>query len=1080
MTIETTTQTPISDTAAPAVATDAARGIAAEAASGNGGDTQARQAPPRPESTGSARLESTGSARPDTAGPGLPAGFVPRFTDRHVGPDQADRRAMLDLLGLGSLTGLTDAAVPAAIRDTELDLPPAVDETEVLAELRGLAGYNRRVTSMIGLGFHPAVMPGVIQRNVLENPAWYTAYTPYQPEISQGRLEALLNFQTVITDLTGLAVAGASLLDEPTAAAEAMQIAHRAARGRRSTFVIDADTLPQTIAVVRTRAEALGITVLVVDLRDGLTGRPSPAPGERPAAGPAAPAQSAAPSAPSEVPSVVPSDVLGDAFGVLLSYPGAGGEVRDLRGVIAQARERDIVVTVAADLLALTLVRSPGALGADIAVGSTQRFGLPLSFGGPHAGYLAVRSGLERTLPGRLVGVSVDAAGNPAYRLTLQTREQHIRREKATSNICTAQVLPAVLASMYAVYHGPEGLAGIAARVHGHAVSLAAGLRAGGVEIVHDGFFDTVLARVPGRAAQVVADALAHGVNLRLVDGDHVGVSCNETTVAADLRAVWSAFGVGGADGPAAAVGPAAGPALPAALIRTGEEPYLAHPVFHTHRSETAMLRYLRRLADVDFALDRGMIPLGSCTMKLNATTEMAAVTWPDFADIHPFAPLDQAAGYVSMIRDLEEWLARITGYAGVSVQPNAGSQGELAGLLAIRAYHRDHAAAGNPVRDVCLIPSSAHGTNAASAAMAGMRVVVVACDAEGNVDLDDLTAKAAAHAPALAALMVTYPSTHGVYEEGIARACAVVHDAGGLVYVDGANLNALVGLSKPGRFGADVSHLNLHKTFCIPHGGGGPGVGPVAVGAKLLPYLPNHPLRPEAGPETGVGPISGSPWGSAGILMIPWAYIRLMGAEGLREATSVAVLNANYVARRLAPHYPVLYTGRNGLVAHECILDLRPLTKETGVTVDDVAKRLIDYGFHAPTMSFPVAGTLMVEPTESEDLGEIDRFCDAMIAIRAEAAKVGAGEWPRDDNPLRNAPHTAEMVTGDEWAHPYPRSVAAYPVASLRAAKYWPPVRRIDGAYGDRNLVCTCPPVEAFDATAEPVRVPLPAATPA
>ncbi|WP_018501187.1 aminomethyl-transferring glycine dehydrogenase [Parafrankia discariae] len=1071
MTIETTAESPISGTASAAATAEEVREIVPGSASGNGTDTRARQAAPRPEPAGPT----------PSAVPALPAGFVPRFTDRHIGPDQADRRTMLDLLGLGSLTALTDAAVPAAIRDTELDLPPAVDETEVLAELHGLAGYNRRVTSMIGLGFHPAVLPGVIQRNVLENPAWYTAYTPYQPEISQGRLEALLNFQTVITDLTGLAVAGASLLDEPTAAAEAMQIAHRAARGRRSTFLIDADTLPQTTAVVRTRAEALGITVLVVDLRDGLTGRPSPAPGEQPTAGPAGtvgPAGSAGTAGIAA--SAAPAEVLGDVFGVLLSYPGAAGEVRDLRGVIAQARERDIMVTVAADLLALTLVRSPGALGADIAVGSTQRFGLPLSFGGPHAGYLAVRSGLERTLPGRLVGVSVDAAGNPAYRLTLQTREQHIRREKATSNICTAQVLPAVLASMYAVYHGPEGLAGIAARVHGHAVSLAAGLRAGGVEIVHDGFFDTVLARVPGRAAEVVADALAHGVNLRLVDGDHVGVSCNETTVAADLRAVWSAFGVGGADGPAAGAAPVAGPLLPAALIRAGDEPYLTHPVFHAHRSETAMLRYLRRLADVDFALDRGMIPLGSCTMKLNATTEMAAVTWPDFADIHPFAPLDQAAGYVSMIRDLEEWLARITGYAGVSVQPNAGSQGELAGLLAIRAYHRDHAAAGDQARDVCLIPSSAHGTNAASATMAGMRVVVVACDAEGNVDLDDLTAKAAKHAPALAALMVTYPSTHGVYEEGIARACAVVHDAGGLVYVDGANLNALVGLSKPGRFGADVSHLNLHKTFCIPHGGGGPGVGPVAVGEKLLPYLPNHPLRPEAGPETGVGPISGSPWGSAGILMIPWAYIRLMGAAGLREATSVAVLNANYIARRLAPHYPVLYTGRNGLVAHECILDLRPLTKETGVTVDDVAKRLIDYGFHAPTMSFPVAGTLMVEPTESEDLGEIDRFCDAMIAIRAEAAKVGAGEWPREDNPLRNAPHTAEMVTGDEWAHPYPRSVAAYPVASLRAAKYWPPVRRIDGAYGDRNLVCTCPPVEEFDVTTEPPRVPRPALTPA
>jgi glycine dehydrogenase len=740
---------------------------------------------------------------------------------------------------------------------------------------------------------------------------------------------------------------------------------------------------------------------------------------------------------------------------VLLSYPGVNGEVRDLRGVIAQAHQHGIMVAVAADPLALTLLASPGELGADIAVGTTQRFGLPVMFGGPHAGYLAVRAGLERNLPGRLVGVSLDAAGKPAYRLALQTREQHIRREKATSNICTAQVLPAVLASMYAVYHGPAGLAGIAATVHGHAVRLADGLRAGGVEIVHDAFFDTVLARVPGAAAGVVAAALAHGVNLRLVDADHVGISCNEATLAADLAAVWAAFGV-----PAPEHVPA-GVRLPTGLVRTS--PYLEHPVFHSHHSETAMLRYLRRLSDADFALDRGMIPLGSCTMKLNATAEMAAVTWPEFAEIHPFAPLDQAAGYLELIGDLERWLTEVTGYAGISLQPNAGSQGEFAGLLAIRAYHRDHTPAGTPARDVCLIPSSAHGTNAASAAMAGMKVVVVACDDDGNVDLTDLAAKAHQHAERLAALMVTYPSTHGVYEEGIGEACAIVHEAGGLVYVDGANLNALVGLARPGWFGADVSHLNLHKTFCIPHGGGGPGVGPVAVGEKLLPYLPNHPLTAQAGPVTGVGPISEAPWGSAGILMIPWVYLRLMGAAGVTAATSVAVLNANYIASRLRAHYPVLYTGRDGLVAHECIVDLRPLTKATGVTVDDVAKRLVDYGFHAPTMSFPVAGTLMVEPTESEDLGEIDRFCDAMIAIRAEADKVGDGTWPKDDNPLRNAPHTAEMVTADSWEHPYPRSVAAYPVASLRAAKYWPPVRRIDGAYGDRHLVCTCPPPEAF-----------------
>lgn len=986
--------------------------------------------------------------------PTLPATAYPVFADRHIGPDADAQATMLAALGYPTLAALTEAAVPAGIRSTDLALPAPIPESAALDELRALAGRNRRVTSMIGLGFHPAVMPGVIQRNVLENPAWYTAYTPYQPEISQGRLEALLNFQTMVTDLTGLATAGASLLDESTAAAEAMQLAHRADKGNRSTFLVDADTLPQTIEVVRTRAEALGLAVHVADLRAGLIPIPSPAPGEGPLEElPAEPGEE-----PQEAAGALPTAVLADTFGILLSYPGANGEVRDLRGVIAQASERRIVVTLAADLLALTLLTSPGELGADLAVGSTQRFGLPVMFGGPHAGYLAVRKGLERNLPGRLVGVSVDADGKPAYRLSLQTREQHIRREKATSNICTAQVLPAVLASMYAVYHGPAGLAGIATTIHRHAARLAAGLRAGGVEVVHDAFFDTVLARVPGRAAEVVAAALDQAINLRLVDADHVGISCNEATLDADLAAVWAAFGVAE---PASHAGDEL--AIPAELVRTSA--YLEHPVFHSHRSETAMLRYLRRLSDVDFALDRGMIPLGSCTMKLNATAEMAAVTWPEFAEIHPFAPIDQAAGYLEMISDLERWLVEVTGYAGISLQPNAGSQGEFAGLLAISAYHRDHTPAGAPARDLCLIPSSAHGTNAASAAMAGMKVVVVACDDDGNVDLVDLAAKAHQHAERLAALMVTYPSTHGVYEEGIGEACAIVHEAGGLVYVDGANLNALVGLAKPGQFGADVSHLNLHKTFCIPHGGGGPGVGPVAVGEKLLPYLPNHPLRPEAGPATGVGPIAEAPWGSAGILMIPWVYLRLMGAEGVTAATSVAVLNANYIASRLRSSYPVLYSGQNGLVAHECILDLRPLTKDTGVTVDDVAKRLVDYGFHAPTMSFPVAGTLMVEPTESENLAEIDRFCDAMIAIRAEADKVADGTWPKDDNPLRNAPHTAEMVTGDDWAHPYPRSVAAYPVASLRAAKYWPPVRRIDGAYGDRNLVCTCPPPEAFAA---------------
>jgi len=948
------------------------------------------------------------------------ASLVP-FVDRHVGPDPDAQRRMLAETGHSSLEELTEAAVPAGILDRTLDLPEPVGEAEVLAELRALAARNRVVTSMIGLGYSDTVLPAVIQRNVLESPAWYTAYTPYQPEISQGRLEALLTFQTLVADLTGLPTAGASLLDESTAAAEAMQLARRTVRGPTSRFVVDAETLPQTVGVLRTRAEAMGIEVVVADLADGLPE--------------------------------------GDLFGVLLQHPGVSGVVRDLAPLVVAAHERGALAVVAADVLALTLLAAPGDFGADVAVGSTQRLGVPLGFGGPHAGYLAVRAGLERSLPGRLVGVSVDAVGAPAYRLALQTREQHIRREKATSNICTAQVLPAVLAAMYAVYHGPEGLRSIAWRTHRMAVLLAAGLRAGGVPLAHEAFFDTVVATVPGRADEVLAAALAAGVNLRRVDADTVGVSCDETTTVEQLQVVWAAFWVDVADPTGLDAGTP--DALPATLRRTSD--FCTHPVFAEHRSETAMLRWLRRLSDRDLALDRTMIPLGSCTMKLNATAEMAAVTWPEFARIHPFAPLDQAAGHLQVIRDLEDWLARVTGYAAVSLQPNAGSQGELAGLLAIRAYHRDR---GEAARSTCLIPSSAHGTNAASAAMAGMRVVVVACDADGNVDLSDLAAKVEGHRDDLAALMVTYPSTHGVYEEGIGELCRLVHDAGGQVYVDGANLNALVGLAKPGAFGADVSHLNLHKTFCIPHGGGGPGVGPVAVAAHLAPYLPNHPLRTEAGPATGVGPVSGAPWGSAGILVVPWAYVRLMGADGLRRATSVAVLSANYLARRLEEHVPVLYRGRGGLVAHECILDLRAITRASGVTVDDVAKRLVDYGFHAPTMSFPVAGTLMVEPTESEDLLELDRFVAAMAAIRAEIAAVTAGVWPGQDNPLVNAPHTAEMVTADEWDHPYSRQVAAYPVAGLRGAtgaKYWPPVRRVDGAHGDRNLVCSCPPVAAY-----------------
>jgi glycine dehydrogenase len=951
------------------------------------------------------------------------------FASRHIGPDSEAQAKMLAQVGYGSLDELTAAAVPDVIKSTEaLRLPDALGEAEVLAELRALADRNQVLHSMIGLGYYGTLTPPVILRNVLESPAWYTAYTPYQPEISQGRLEALLNFQTVVCELTGLPTAGASLLDEGTAAAEAMALSRRVGKVKQGVFLVDADCLPQTAAVLRTRAEPTGVEVVTADLSAG-----------------------------------IPDDIAArGVFGVLLQYPGASGAVRDLRPVVDQAHGLGAVVTVAADLLALTLLTSPGELGADIAVGTSQRFGVPMGFGGPHAGYMAVRDTFARSLPGRLVGVSYDADGKQAYRLALQTREQHIRREKATSNICTAQVLLAVMAGMYAVYHGPDGLAAIARRTHRYAAVLAAGLRAAGVELVHDTFFDTLTARVPGGAAQIVERARQAGVNLRLTDADHIGIACDETTGRAQLTAVWEAFGAG-QTAPDALAGideldRATPDALPGALLRTDE--YLTHPVFHQYRSETAMLRYLRRLADRDYALDRGMIPLGSCTMKLNATTEMEPVTWPEFGALHPFAPAEQAEGYLTLIHELEDQLAELTGYHKVSLQPNAGSQGELAGLLAVRAHHR---ANGETERTVCLIPSSAHGTNAASAVMAGMRVVVVKTGETGDVDTADLHAKIEQHREQLAVLMVTYPSTHGVFEENIGDICAAVHDAGGQVYVDGANLNALVGLARPGRFGADVSHLNLHKTFCIPHGGGGPGVGPVAVREHLAPYLPNHPLQPAAGPQTGVGPISAAPWGSAGILPISWAYVRLMGPDGLRRATQTAVLSANYVAKRLEPHYPVLYSGPGGLVAHECIIDVRPLTKETGVSIDDVAKRLIDYGFHAPTMSFPVAGTLMIEPTESEDLAELDRFCDAMIAIRAEIDKVGAGHWPAEDNPLRNAPHTAAQLGGD-WPHPYTRQEAVFPGGGAAADKYWPPVRRIDGAFGDRNLVCSCPPLEDYD----------------
>ncbi|HEY2877862.1 aminomethyl-transferring glycine dehydrogenase [Nocardioides sp.] len=939
----------------------------------------------------------------------------PVFADRHLGPRPDDIARMLDRVGFKSLEDLMSAAVPAGIASRTLDLPDPLSEYDAARELRRLAALNRPAESMIGLGYHATITPPVIRRNVLEDPSWYTAYTPYQPEISQGRLEALLNFQTVIGDLTGLPTANASLLDEGTAAAEAMTLARRARRGLSGPFVIDDDALPQTIEVVRTRAGAMGIDVLVADLTEGLPE--------------------------------------GDVSGVLVQYPGASGRILDPRPLIDAVHERGALAVVAADLLALTLLEAPGHLGADVVVGSSQRFGVPMFYGGPHAGYMSVAAGLERHLPGRLVGVSVDAEGRPAYRLALQTREQHIRRDKATSNICTAQVLLAVVASMYAVYHGPEGLKAIAERINAHARQLGALLRRGGVEVVHDRFFDTVLARVPGRAAEVVAAAREQGVHVRHVDDDHVGLSVGETYDPRSLSAVLRAFDALPAE---STFSTSSGDTIPGELARTTS--YLTHEVFSSHHSETQMLRYLRRLSARDYALDRGMIPLGSCTMKLNATTEMEPVSMPGFADLHPFVPAADAEGYRELIDQLESMLAEATGYDRVSVQPNAGSQGELAGLLAIRGYHL---ANGESERDVCLIPSSAHGTNAASAVMAGMRVVVVQAAEDGSVDLDDLRRLCEEHRDRLAALMVTYPSTHGAYEETITDLCAMVHEAGGQVYVDGANLNALLGYARPGDFGGDVSHLNLHKTFCIPHGGGGPGVGPVAVRAHLAPYLPTHRQHPDAERREGTGAISAAPYGSAGILPISWAYIRMMGAEGLRRATATAVLSANYVAARLDEAFPVLYKGHGGLVAHECILDLRGITKSSGVTVDDVAKRLVDYGFHAPTMSFPVAGTLMVEPTESEDLGEIDRFCDAMLAIRAEIEQVERGEWSADKSPLRGAPHTTRAIVGD-WDRAYPREVAAFPTGP-DPDKYWPPVARIDQAYGDRHLVCSCPPPEAF-----------------
>lgn len=930
------------------------------------------------------------------------------FAARHIGATGADRDRMLAEVGAVDLDDLLRRAVPAAIYEDTVPagLPEPAEQDQVLQRLREIASHNTVLTSLIGQGYYDTVTPAVIQRGVLESPSWYTAYTPYQPEISQGRLEALLNFQTMVSDLTGLEVAGASMLDEATAAAEAMLLARRVSKkGRR--FYVDRDTFAATRAVLVTRSEAVGIELVDFDPLD-----------------------------PPE---------FADACGVLLQQPGASGQVVSddvVRELVERAHAAGALVAVAADLLALTLIASPGELGADIAVGSTQRFGVPMGFGGPSAGYLAVHSKHVRQLPGRLVGVSRDADGNPAYRLTLQTREQHIRREKATSNICTAQVLLAVMASMYAVWHGPQGLRAIAQRVHDLTADLAARLDG----VVNSTAFDTLTVQVPDAEA-ALAGLRGEGILAWRQDATHLRLSLDETTTAAVCDTVVRVLGAG------------SGPDL-AALPSQRTTAYLTHPVFHSFHSETAMMRYLKRLEDKDYALDRGMIPLGSCTMKLNSAIEMGAITWPEFARIHPFAPAADVEGYRILLSELSDWLLKLTGYDAVSLQPNAGSQGELSGLLAIRGYHRSR---GQEQRRVCLIPSSAHGTNAASAVLAGMDVVVVACDDNGDVDVTDLTAKAQQYGDQLAALMVTYPSTHGVYEERITEICEIVHRHGGQVYIDGANLNALVGVARPGAFGGDVSHLNLHKTFAIPHGGGGPGVGPVAAKAHLAPFLPGHPLDPFGGRSDGA--VSSSPHGSASILPISWAYISLLGSRGLREATGGAVLAANYVAARLKDTFPILYTGPGGLVAHECIVDTRPLKAEYGITVDDVAKRLVDYGFHAPTMSFPVAGTLMVEPTESEDLGELDRLVRALVAIAQEAAQVGAGVWPPDDNPLVGAPHTAQCLV-EEWHHPYSRALAVYPSEAVRQAKYWPPVRRIDGAYGDRNIQCSCLPVDSYRAS--------------
>ena len=935
------------------------------------------------------------------------------FIRRHIGPSVADQADMLAVLGLTSIEQLAEKVVPSGIRiHTPLTIGEARSEPQVLHDLKLIAAQNKVMKSLIGMGYSNCYTPTVIQRNVLENPAWYTAYTPYQPEISQGRLEALMNFQTMISDLTGLEISNASLLDEATAAAEAMAMCLRLTDSVSRVFFVSRDCHPQTVAVVRTRAEAIGVEMIVGDYLHDMGHQ--------------------------------------QVFGVLLQYPASNGEIRDYRDAVATAHAKGALVTIAADLLSLTLLTPPGEFDADIVVGTTQRFGMPLGYGGPHAAYMATKRAFVRSMPGRLVGVSIDSHNDPAYRLALQTREQHIRREKATSNICTAQVLPAVMASMYAVYHGPTGLKTIAERIHRLTVVLAEGLHRLGFDVKTEYFFDTIFVETGTRTAAIHAAAFASQINMRHVDASMVGISLDETTTRTDIEILWKIFSA--PEEPEftlTEIEPTVRHQIPSSLRRT--TPYLSHPVFHTHRSETGMLRYMRSLADKDIALDRAMIPLGSCTMKLNASTEMMPVTWEAFSGIHPFAPRDQAQGYQQLIRELETMLCEITGFDAVSLQPNAGAQGEYAGLLAIRAFHAQR---GEPHRNICLIPSSAHGTNPASAHMAGLDVIVIACDEGGNVDIADLKAKAERHKVNLAALMITYPSTHGVFETAIQEICNVIHHHGGQVYIDGANMNALVGLAMPGKFGGDVCHLNLHKTFCIPHGGGGPGVGPIAVSAHLAPFLPARAVVDDH--PGAVGPVAAAPWGSAGVLAISYAYIALMGTEGLLRATCVAILNANYIAHRLAPHFPILYADASGMVAHECIIDLRPLKEITGVTVEDVAKRLIDFGFHAPTMSFPVPGTLMIEPTESESKDELDRFCDAMIHIREEIRAIETGAMDARDNPLKNAPHTAADLALEPWAHPYTRAQAAFPVKSLHANKYWPPVGRVDSVYGDRYLLCS------------------------